>query len=243
MVARWAWECAQLHTHSNGSLVRRYFSHRRALPVVCLSFISAVLLCSISCGAAAASPSVDGGKHGLTMMSDRTAEVTVERMLTETGSDSHKGIKLRMVVNATANSVWHAICDNNDNDPDVKYSKITRISDTERLLEQKYAAIPFVGSTTCVLRINEDHLKRIDYELVRSDCLAKFAGMWVLSPGPDGKSTIVEVSNQIKLKFPIPQKIVDSFAKHKLKSRALLVKKAAEDAELHIVDASVTTIK
>lgn len=220
--------------------MRRHFSRERVLPAVCLNFLSAVVLCSISCGVAVASPPVDGGKHGLAVMSDRTAEATVERMLTETGSDSHKGIKLRMVVNATANSVWHAICDNNDNDPDVKYSKITRISDTERLLEQKYAA-PFLGSTTCVLRINEDHLKRIDYELVRSDCLAKFAGMWVLSPGPDGKSTIVEVSNQIKLKFPMPQKIVDTFAKRKLKSRALLVKKVAEDAELHIVNASVTT--
>ncbi|MBY0549406.1 MAG: hypothetical protein K2W95_19175 [Candidatus Obscuribacterales bacterium] len=219
----------------------RSHSHERVSPAVCINFINAVVLCAICCGGAAASPPADGGKQGLAMLSDRTAEATVERMLTEVGSDSHKGIKLRMVVNATANSVWHAICDNNDNDPDVKYSKITRISDTERLLEQKYGAIPFLGSTTCVLRINEDHLKRIDYELVRSDCLSKFAGMWVLSPGADGKSTIVEVSNQIKLKFPMPQKIVDSFAKHKLKSRALLVKKTAEAAELHIVDASVTT--
>lgn len=220
--------------------MRRHLLFGQILPLFCFSLLASVL-CSIG-NPAVASPPVDGGKQGLAMLSDRT-EASVEKMLTEAGTDSHKGIKIRMVVNATANNVWHAICDNRDDDPDVKYSKITRISDTERFLEQKYGALPFLGSTTCVLHINEDPLKRIDYELVRSDCLSQFAGTWTLAPGPDSKSTIVEVSNQIKLKFPLPQKIVDSFAKHKLKARAMLVKKVAEAAELRLVDASVPQIK
>lgn len=159
------------------------------------------------------------------------------------GANSKSGIKMSILVHASAANVWHAICDNRDDDPDVKYSKITKINDTAHLLEQKYGSIPFFGSTTCVLHIEEEPFKRIDYKLVRSDSLSHFSGTWHLTPCADGKSTMVEVSNQIKLKFPLPQKLVDGFARHKLKSRAMLVKNSAEAAELHLVDAGTASVK
>jgi hypothetical protein len=201
-------------------------------------FVAAILAASTAPSAMASPVIAAGKKHEqFSTLSGQTGDASTRVPSKKVHDD--KSIRITMVVNASTDNVWHAICDNRDDDPDVQYSKITKISDTERLLEQKYVSIPFVGSTTCVLHIAENPGKRIDYELVRSEHLSAFGGTWILSPSEDGRSTTVEVSNHLKLKFPLPQKIVDGFAKHKLKARVELVKQQAEAAELRLVQASL----
>jgi hypothetical protein len=203
----------------------------------CLALFVAAILSTSLAPSTVASPALVAGKkqEQLSSLNCQTGDASSKVAAKKNHND--KSIKITMLVNASTKSVWHAICDNRDDDPDVQYTKITKISETERLLEQKYVSIPFVGATTCVLHIAEEPGKRIDYELVRSEHLASFGGTWVLSPTEDGKSTIVEVSNHIKLKFPMPQRIVDGFAKHKLKARVEMVKQQAEATELRLVKA------
>ncbi len=200
-------------------------------------FILAILVVAVPANSLA-SPTIVASKKQdqLPVVGGEQSEPGIEARRCASRHDE-RSIKVKMVVNASPQNVWKAICDTRTDDPDVKFSKITKISETQRLLEQKYVSLPFLGSTTCVLHISEDPGKRIDYELVKSDHLSEFAGTWILTQGEDGKSTIVEVSNHIKLKFPLPQKIVDGFAHHKLKSRVQMVKNTAEAHEVQLVQA------
>lgn len=184
--------------------------------------------------ASVASPTVPGTKKHELLVVNATSKS--ERKCKDVEKDK-RSIKVIMTINASPRAVWKAISESRTDDPDVKFTKITKISETQKLLEQKYVSLPFLGSTTCVLQVNEDPLKRIDYELVRSEHLSEFDGTWILSESEDGKSTLVEVTNHLKLKFPMPQKIVDSFARHKLRSRVQIVKSNAEAAELQLVHA------
>lgn len=152
-------------------------------------------------------------------------------------ADGHRMISVRMLINANQLLVWRAIRDSRKDDPDVQYSKITQVSETEKILEQKYVALPVFGATTCVLKVNEEAGKRVDYKLVKSDRLAEFEGSWVLTPVGETK-TMMELSNHIKLKFPLPQKLVDMFTGKKLAARALFVKNKAESAQTEIASNS-----
>ncbi len=141
----------------------------------------------------------------------------------------HHALKIRIYIDAPANLVWDAIRENRASDPDVQYSKFTEISDTERLLEQKYNAIPLLGSTTCLLKLEEKLNQSIDYNLVKSDRLSEFEGSWVLTKADDERGTVLELSNHLKLNLPVPQRLIDAFSAPKMKARILFVKNLAEN--------------
>ncbi len=134
---------------------------------------------------------------------------------------------MQIYIEAAPELVWEAIKENRLGDPDVQYSKFTDISDTERLLEQKYTSIPLFGATTCTLKLDENPNKRIDYNLIKSDRIKEFEGSWVLTQ-KSSDSTMLELSNHLKLHLPIPQRILDAFAVPKMKARLLWVKQLAE---------------
>lgn len=201
----------------------------------CFRFVFLLVACIIAVG----SPAMASSKKHTSVCSAANQLSAIEHEHPPVAQPilDPKAIRVRMVINASATNVWKAIRDTRSDDPDVKFTKITWINDTQRILEQKYVSVPFLGATTCVLHVSEDPLKRIDYELVRSEHLSEFNGTWLLSEAADGRSTVIEVSNHLKLKFPLPQKIVDAFTRHKLKSRVQMVKESAEAAELQLVHA------
>lgn len=147
----------------------------------------------------------------------------------EKNSFGHKALKVQIKINAPPGLVWDAIRENRAADPDVQYSKFTRISDTQRMVEQKYTSIPIFGATTCVLQVNEDVNKRIDYNLVKSDRLSEFEGSWILTYNESEHCTILALSNHLKLNLPLPQRLIDAFAAPKMKARVQWVKTLAEN--------------
>lgn len=140
----------------------------------------------------------------------------------------HKSLTMRIVINAPADLVWDAIRENRLSDPDVQYSKSTPLSETVRILEQKYVAIPIFGATTCKLKVEENKLRRIDYNLISSDRLKEFEGSWILASSEEPGQTELCLSNHLKLNLPIPQRLIDAFAEPKMKARLLWVKELAE---------------
>lgn len=150
-------------------------------------------------------------------------------MCSERNKFGHHALKVQIKINAPAPLVWEAIRENRLADPDVQYSKFTQISETQRLLEQKYTSLPVFGSTTCTLQLEENVHKRIDYNLIKSDRLSEFEGSWVLTPCEEDGTTMLELSNHLKLNIPLPQKLLDAFAAPKMKSRVLWVKQVAEN--------------
>ena len=140
----------------------------------------------------------------------------------------HHALKIRIQIDAPANLVWDAIRENRLGDPDVLYSKFTQVSESERILEQRYVSLPLFGSTTCFLKLNEELNRSIDYSLIKSDRLSEFEGTWVLTPIDNNRSTLLELTNHLKLNLPVPQRLIDAFAGPKLKTRVLFVKNLAE---------------
>lgn len=160
-------------------------------------------------------------------------EDCAEKLITKTERNKfgHHALNLKIHINAPASLVWQAIRENRNSDPDVEYSKITELSETQRILEQKYKSLPVFGSTTCVLQLNESIHKRIDYNLIKSDRLSEFEGSWILTASENGQTTELELSNHLKLNLPIPQRLIDAFAAPKMKARISWVKALAESKQ------------
>lgn len=163
-------------------------------------------------------------QHASAVNSDARKDICV---FSEKNKYGHKAIKGSVRINASVKEVWDAIRDHRESDPDVASSKLTYLPGNERVLEQKYVAIPVIGSTSCTLKLDEDLYKRIDYTLMKSDRIKEFEGSWVLT-SEDEHSTTLELSNHLKLHLPIPQRLIDAFAQPKLKARLAMVKKIAE---------------
>ena len=134
----------------------------------------------------------------------------------------------RTVINAPAKIVWETVHEERKHDPDLEYSKVLEKKENECRLEQKFVLIPVIGSAVCEMHNSEVPLKRIDYKLLRSDRFKAMEGSWVLTPGPDGKSTILELSTHLDLGLPIPGNLQTNATKKKLAKRLGNVKRMAE---------------
>ena len=115
-----------------------------------------------------------------------------------------------MLVKAPAEIVWKEIHESRKKDPDLAYSRVLERSFDEETYEEKFVLIPILGSATCVLKDREVPLRRIDYQLIKSDRFKAMEGSWVLIPAEDGQLTILELTSRIDLGLPIPQSFVDN---------------------------------
>jgi hypothetical protein len=148
------------------------------------------------------------------------------------GKSEHYRATATIDIAAPAASVWQAIHDERDYDPDVMYNKVISQSDPsalvpELVLEQKYRHVPIFGTAVCRLRNVEIPGKRIDYSLAYSDHFKSWDGSWVLTP--TGVSTTrLELSSFLDTGFPIPKMLYKKFAVFQLQKRLNLVKRLAE---------------
>src|SRR5277367_6009572 len=131
-------------------------------------------------------------------------------------------------VHAPPEIVWYSVHETRKKDPDLAYSKVLEHSLNEETYEEKFVLLPMLGSATCVLRDKEIPLKRIDYELVKSDHFKAMNGSWVFVACEDGKSTILELTSHVDTGMPVPQSFVDGNLAKKIERRLNHVKFVAE---------------
>jgi hypothetical protein len=131
-------------------------------------------------------------------------------------------------VQAPPEIVWYSVHETRKKDPDLAYSKVLEHSVNEELYEEKFQLVPLVGSATCVLRDKEVPLKRIDYELVKSDHFKAMNGSWIFVASEDGKSTLLELTSHLDTGMPVPQSFVDGNLARKIERRLNHVKSVAE---------------
>jgi len=144
-------------------------------------------------------------------------------------------------VHAPPEIVWYSVHETRKKDPDLAYSKVLERSLNEETYEEKFQLLPLLGSATCVLKDKEIPLKRIDYELVKSDHFKAMDGSWVFVASEDGKSTILELTSHLDTGMPVPQSFVDGNLAKKIERRLNHVKTVAEG--LHQKVAVQTTLK
>jgi len=102
--------------------------------------------------------------------------------------------------------------------------------------EQKLHHLPIIGTAVSTMHTTEVPLKRIDYEMVKSDRFKALEGSWVLNPGPNKKSTYLELSSYCDIGIPLPRPIRDGITVKKLEKRLANVKKNSEFAQVQIAE-------
>lgn len=92
---------------------------------------------------------------------------------------------------------------------------------SDATIEEKFRTIPVVGEATCTYVEHEIPGQGIEYHLVNSDRFTVFQGKWSLTPGRDGKSTVLELSNAMDpgIRIPFWQEITKMAAGKSVKKR------------------------
>src|SRR6516165_10645527 len=137
-------------------------------------------------------------------------------------------VKGRVTINAPASTVWYSVHEERKNDPDLAYSKVLEQSENVATLEQKFVLLPMLGSSVCVMKDTEIPLQRIDYYLLKSDHFKAMEGSWILTPKPDGKTTVLELNSHVDLGIPVPRWFVNATLAKKIERRLNHVKQMAE---------------
>ncbi len=136
-------------------------------------------------------------------------------------------VKQSMTVNAKPEHVWEAI----QHERKGMDRTLLSYDGKEATIDEKFASLPIVGAATCTYIEKESSTnERIDYALLRSDRFIVFQGSWIISPGKDGSSTVVELSNAIDpgIRVPFWQDITKLAAHRMIKRRLESVTAYAE---------------
>lgn len=100
--------------------------------------------------------------------------------------------------------------------------KLLSYDGSDATIEEKFRTIPVVGEATCTYVEHEiPGQGGIEYHLVNSDRFTVFQGKWSLTPGRDGKSTVLELSNAMDpgIRIPFWQEITKMAAGKSVKKR------------------------
>jgi hypothetical protein len=141
-------------------------------------------------------------------------------------------VKASIVIKAPPDVVFNAVHEQRKVDPELAYSKVMRQGVNESQLEQKFTALPMIGSATCLINTQEIPNRRIDYQMVKSDKFKSMEGSWVLTPSADGKSTTLELSSHIDTGLPVPKMMMNGITQKKMERRLAHVRELAEKNRL-----------
>jgi ribosome-associated toxin RatA of RatAB toxin-antitoxin module len=133
-----------------------------------------------------------------------------------------------MLIKAPPETVWRAVHDERQHDPDISYSKILEQSDNQCKLEQKFCFIPFLGTSTCVTNQVEIPNQRIDYKLLQSDHFKEMEGSWIFRPADGGRATLLELTSHLDLGLPVPKMLMDGVTTKRMEKRLSHIKRIAE---------------
>lgn len=100
--------------------------------------------------------------------------------------------------------------------------KLLSYDGSDATIEEKFMTLPVVGAATCTYIEHEiPNLQGIEYHLINSDRFTVFQGRWSLTPGKDGKSTLVELTNVMDpgIRIPFWQEITKMAAGKSVKRR------------------------
>ena len=199
-----------------------------------LATVATSVVISLACPARAAEPI---GSHAESSLAGEKACHTGALKMRQRGkSKDSDWVKGRVTIKAPASTVWYSVHEERKNDPDLAYSKVLeQQSEHEATLEQKFVLLPMLGSSVCVMKQLEIPLKRIDYYLLRSDHFKAMEGSWVLTPSPDGKSTVLELNSHIDLGIPVPRWFVNTTLSKKIDRRLNHVREMAEKMHAGVV--------
>jgi hypothetical protein len=137
------------------------------------------------------------------------------------------GASASIVIDAPPSVVWDAVHEERMHDPELAYAKILERRGNSYTLEEKFLAIPIIGSVTAVLEQHEVPMRSINYSLLKSDKFKRMEGSWNLTPVAGGK-TLLKLSSLLDVGVPFSGLFIRNATQRKIDRRLSNVKRVAE---------------
>jgi hypothetical protein len=115
---------------------------------------------------------------------------------------SFQTVTERIEINTPADSVYEAI--RKERDARNHNRHLVGPDGPHAVIKEKVENVPIYGKVNCLWQENEVSSDRIDYTLLESDKFKAGFGSWVLLPGDEKKSTILELSSFIDTGLYLP---------------------------------------
>jgi hypothetical protein len=137
-------------------------------------------------------------------------------------SESKSGATATVHINASQSVVWNTITD-------VKQFDNTIDAETAdgAIVEQRFTRLPLLGEMVVVFKVTTTPQQRVEFNMIRSNCLKAFSGNWLVTPISNDE-TEVEMHSLVEPMLPIPQFLVNQFVSNKMHKRLLKLKKLSE---------------
>jgi len=135
---------------------------------------------------------------------------------------SQKGVSASVIIHASQDNVWTAICDTKSFEENIK-----SVKGNEAIVEQKLGSLPIFGSTHVLVRTRVFPQSRIEYDLLESNHLKELNGAWILTP-INKERTKLELTSYCDPGLPVPRFLVNAYTQGRCKNRLRRVKALAE---------------
>jgi hypothetical protein len=122
--------------------------------------------------------------------------------VTSVEAKEHEAVGSKIVINAPAEVVFEAI--RKQRNSTEQHRHLESFDGHKAVIKENMENVPIYGKVECTWEETEDPYKRIDYKLVTSNKFKGGFGSWVLTPGPDGKSTTLEFTSYTDSGLMVP---------------------------------------
>jgi hypothetical protein len=114
----------------------------------------------------------------------------------------HEAVGSKIVINAPAEVVFEAI--RKQRNSTEQHRHLESFDGKKAVIKENMENVPIYGKVDCTWEETEDPYKRIDYKLVNSTKFKGGFGSWVLTPGPDAKTTTLEFTSYTDSGLMVP---------------------------------------
>ena len=110
-------------------------------------------------------------------------------------------VSQRAVLDAPISVVWNALRKERMSDP--QHRQVLSSVGGNYVIKEKFEHLPVVGEATCTYTEHEIPMSKLQYQMVTSDKLKAFEGVWELTPHA-GNKTVLQLSSRIETGIAMP---------------------------------------
>jgi Polyketide cyclase / dehydrase and lipid transport len=148
-------------------------------------------------------------------------------------------VSQRAVLDAPVNVVWNALRKERMNDP--QHRQVLSSGGGDYVIKERFEHLPVVGDATCTYKEHEVPMSKLQYQMVASDKLKAFEGVWELTPHA-GNKTVLQLSSRIDtgISMPFCRQITRDATMKSIDKRLTDIKELV--ASQQVADASVPSL-
>ncbi len=138
------------------------------------------------------------------------------------------------VLDAPMSAVWQALRAERTSDP--AHRHVISRSGNDCIITERFEHLPIVGCATCTYKEIESE-DTLQYQMLSSDKLKAFEGVWLLTPQNGGMQTLLKLSSRIDsgINAPFSKKITHDVTSRSIHQRLAEIKSIAERKQTALI--------